>query len=72
MTTTPWQPMETAPKDGTKIAGSLIYRWTAYKPQARKIGYPEGRWQRWNGYGWENAEPPEYWMPLPPPPETGE
>lgn len=32
-------------------------RWKTYKPQARKQGYPEGRWQVMNEYGgWDNYD----------------
>ena len=66
---TNWQPIETAPKDGTTIAGADLYRWVKYKPGSTKGQLKRGgRWQRFNGYGWENAGPPTHWMPLPEPP----
>lgn len=61
----PWRPINEAPKDGTTIAGAEFYRWLRYKPGASKHQLKRGgRWQRWNGYGWDNAEPPEMWMPV--------
>lgn len=62
-----WQPIETAPKDGTNI---LVF------------GYGDMTVVHWNIYGlyWnlsesgayaENGEwQPTHWMPLPPPPAT--
>lgn len=58
-----WKNIEDAPRDGTPIGACEFYRWKAYKPGAPKhllkLG---GRWQRWSGYGWENAQPPELWL----------
>ena len=66
-----WQPIETAPRDGTVISVATMVRWTRYKAGApkwaQKLG---GRWQYFDGFGWRNFdEKPDYWMPLPPPPE---
>lgn len=59
-----WQDISTAPKDGTPVAGQELYRFQPYKPEGQKqMGQP-GRWQRFNGFGWENAPPPTHWMPL--------
>ena len=62
---TDWKPIADSPKDGTVICGAELYRWLKYKPGAPKGLRGKGRWQRWNGYGWENAEPPEYWTSRP-------
>lgn len=60
------RPIDEAPKDGTIILATEAYRWKAYKPGSTKGQLARGgRWQRWNGFGWENAEPPEYWLPKP-------
>jgi len=62
---TRWQPIETAPKDGT--------RFMAYEEADEAKFYPCW-WQEDFGYweGWQNvwdSEPnPTHWMPLPPPP----
>jgi hypothetical protein len=73
-----WQPIETAPKDGTFHTRGLWV--TSFR------GTPHERtdWQQFNGiidddgdfvdpdwdecFGW-NAEDYTHWMPLPPPPE---
>jgi hypothetical protein len=56
-----WQPIETAPKDGTSILGYYLNEMAVI------------RWQKgWNE--WHYAQPrgsnwwPTHWMPLPPPP----
>ncbi len=65
-----WQPIETAPKDGTPI---LAYRGDHYKSfghvqvtywrtAAHKVGYIG--WGEFNQRWW----PPTHWMPLPEPP----
>ena len=64
----PWRDIETAPKDGTPVEGSEMYRYLPYKPEGRRQMKADGRWQRWNGYGWENSEPPHGWKTLPEPP----
>jgi len=40
----------------------LTLRWHPYKPNSQqyKKGI-RGRWQKHNGYGWENCEAPETW-----------
>lgn len=57
-----WQPIETAPKDGTEI---LLYR----------RGVSQGKWRvgmlngqcAWGGDGWfyPRWDQPTHWMPLP-------
>ena len=76
-----WQPMETAPKDGTRVL--LWYEWH----DLPVVGdFRHGRW--WsvhslggnlahpNGMDWEEVVRPTYWRPLPAPPDiakdTGE
>ena len=59
-----WRPIETAPKDGTRI---LVFRKkeTGYENQIIGIDY-------WNSPGWMKSRlrmPPTHWMPLPSPPE---
>lgn len=64
-----WSPIESAPKDGTPFTArfELPLRWRAYKPDARRQGYPDGRWQVSNGYGgWANLGDmyPSEWKPM--------
>lgn len=70
----PWQPIETAPKDGRDV---LLYVVTPLGDEwAMAIGMPEG----WSGInvgkfsafrGWEHmlSGKPTHWMPLPEPPK---
>ena len=66
MGVTDWQPIETAPKDGTKFL--------AYEGGAENKHY-ECWWQddfsNWSGWqDWWDSEPePTHWMPLPEPPK---
>lgn len=60
-----WQPIETAPRDGTRVLGYELNDPTDTCPYAV---------MRFRGeYGWVNAGwtglEPTHWMPLPPPPE---
>lgn len=61
-----WQPIETAPKDGSLI---LIY---AKRGQA--IGFWDDCWKidlefvEWEGAAWGTIYNPTHWMPLPEPP----
>lgn len=61
-----WQPVETAPKDGT-----LVLLWWPYWRQRAVIGYYATLADRWQSSEvLYDAEPPTHWMPLPLPPET--
>jgi hypothetical protein len=66
-----WQPIETAPKDGTRVLlANRRYRFVDaghYWRNANKR-HPRKRWV-WNG--WPRHEP-THWQPLPAPPKTGE
>lgn len=70
-----WEPIETAPKDGTKI---LLFVVTPKgDPWTVSVGQPDG-WTsietgRWDG-SWlkEMAGEPTHWMPLPTPPNVEE
>lgn len=59
-----WRPIETAPKDGTPIVTSRIVRYLPYKPDGARQMRKPGRWQEFNGYGWNNCDDPAEWMPM--------
>lgn len=63
-----WQPMETAPKDGTKI---IAFAYDIYSNQQRAemhtTYWSNGRWARFTTH-----YVPTHWMPLPKPPLPGE
>lgn len=71
-----WQPIETAPKDGTRV---LVFCLTGWRSAPHQITVAEYS----NLLGWSladtgaNAEdadldgPPLYWQPLPSPPPAG-
>ena len=62
-----WQPIETAPKDGT--------RFLAYEPR-HEYRYYECWWEDdfrdWSGWqdDFDSEPKPTHWMPLPEPPEA--
>lgn len=66
-----WQPIETAPKDGTIIV-AIRENGCGYDLPVlvkRTVKYPEYPWEEVHG---ENAYPDgrlDYWMPLPEPPQ---
>ena len=70
---TKWQPIETAPKDGTIILvaiehsnGPLLHDivwWNDYRDYWESAGYD---WK------YDEVEHIFHWMPLPPPPKKGE
>ena len=58
------------PENNDPVAAQEFYRYKRYKPASEQ--FKRGvlaRWQRYNGYGWDNAEPPTHWMPAIQPPE---
>lgn len=66
-----WRPVSEA----VGVAGDLIqvrivevYRWLPYKADGRRQTGKTGRWQKYDGYGWQNANLPEgaEFAPLPP------
>jgi len=69
-----WMPIETAPKDGTR----LLLGWAGESPVIGFWGRKNSRYgvnygDAWGiGYSWNEqfAEPPTHWMPLPPAPEV--
>lgn len=68
-----WQPIETAPKDGTEILGFMGYD-NYGEPEMRVIWWRRG-WGDWIGDAvWGPDHDPETyepisWMPLPAPPK---
>ena len=62
-----WQPIETAPKDGTRILGAWpqLRKWWTIQP----VFFHCGDWI----HGWDEDEDlalyPTHWMPLPTPPQ---
>lgn len=72
-----WQPIETAPRDGTPILVSNTARggvWIASYSQRRAEGlFPENPWASkmlnlwWHEHQYASTLP-TVWMPLPPPP----
>lgn len=65
-----WQPIETAPKDGTVV---LAITMEAQKPSARVSWFEGDGWVRiWKPEKFAGTGParwwPTHWMPLPPPP----
>ena len=73
-----WQPIETAPKDGTKIIVWTVHDEVEVSEWFRTTGdeYVEaegGLYRKENKLyyeGW-NGNKPTHWMPLPPPPTDG-
>ncbi|HEX2753685.1 MAG TPA: hypothetical protein VHP34_11395 [Alphaproteobacteria bacterium] len=56
-----WQPISTAPKDGTNIIGF----WRIYKrPSVMWWNFKDGAFESWA----DRREEPSHWMPLPPAP----
>lgn len=71
-----WQPIETAPKDGTPIiVGNSAGPWVARYCAVFQSGYrPENPWQcmmlnRWH-MPRHASSVPTHWMPLPEPPDA--
>ena len=68
-----WQPIATAPKDGTRL---LLFGRYAYSRPGDELFHYVGYWGTWDNAGgsfetWISAGPlfaPTHWMPLPDPP----
>lgn len=62
-----WQPIETAPKDETRI---ILGRWSEWLGSMEAW---DGRWSSWGDVwthkGRTNEMSPTHWMPLPEPPQ---
>ena len=76
---TDWQPIETAPKNGT-----IIDVWLGDCDESDRKFYCSGETRRSPGWAWANNKwrpwgglnsatfvKPTHWMPLPDPPESG-
>jgi hypothetical protein len=59
-----WQPIETAPKDGTP---ALFYERNTYDYEIHLGYYDKGSW--WNNLFEPYRFYPTHWMPLPEPPK---
>lgn len=51
-----YQTMDAMPDEPVNVLVQKLMRYKKYKAQARKQGYPDGRWQVWEGWGWKNTE----------------
>ena len=61
---TEWQPIETAPRDGTEILAAQLVRETEWIRQV--CVFFAGEWM----VSWDHRSmDPSHWMPLPEPPE---
>ncbi len=64
-----WQPIETAPKDGTAIllfGGDPPAMWELPEPRGYSIAHwSKGRWIEATGELYSAHESPTHWMPLP-------
>lgn len=61
-----WQPIETAPKDGTEIDV-----WCPSEVQRLTVKWDGEVWENVRG-GWVSENYPSHWMPFPSPPTSGE
>ncbi len=72
MNSTMWQPIETAPKDGTPILIFSAERCTSCPPKTAGMGtayWCGGYWGITNQF-YPLRHKPTHWMPLPEPPQT--
>jgi len=60
-----WQPIETAPKDGTDI---LVW-WPFWSKSPEVAAFIDGEWYSECVTSDSTEKPPTHWMPLPAPPE---
>ena len=65
-----WQPIETAPRDGTQILGS--WGWSDYNKEhvCDRTYYADGEWRDPDDSDYPFSAP-THWMPLPAPPVIG-
>lgn len=61
-----WQPMETAPKDGTAVLGKLTRSDIPMPVRYRECRWGGGTWiVTWDHYPLSQSDGPTHWMPLP-------
>lgn len=72
-----WQPIETAPKDGTHILLYVPADSADHAPEAMVTGFWYALYSEWDlvmAWGYEAESQvygePSHWTPLPPPPRT--
>lgn len=59
----PWMPVSTPPENDDPVVAKEFYRYKRYKPNSQQFKRGiKARWQRHNGYGWDNSEPPAEWQ----------
>ena len=67
-----WQPIESAPKDGTRILVWLkpLSQHEKINTDAQHSWVDKAHWTKFNGGGWVHYQlgTPTHWMPLPNPP----
>lgn len=66
--TSPWQPIETAPKNGLPVLLGSLYGWVI----EGYFALDECEWRERNNHptdSWGSPLAPTHWMPLPPPPQ---
>lgn len=71
----PWQPMKTAPMDGTTVLalldGSDIPHAVRWLPAGHDEGGGQEGWHMtWDGYALTANDGPRYWMPCPDDPDA--
>lgn len=70
-----WQPIESAPKDGTEVLLAIHDRGDSSKPFHRALAVwdPEGNdWKRDIHDPYSSTWPPSFWMPAPELPSNGD
>ena len=69
-----WQPIETAPDDGTLVlVSSREGIWISARKKGRRTADGYGPFDGCDWYmGDSRSAAPTHWMPLPKPPETGD
>jgi hypothetical protein len=68
-----WQPIETAPKDGSEVL-LLTERGSVFAPcmfQAAGVISEDDFWLVWRAFDFDEVQNPTHWQPLPPPPSEG-